>query len=168
MAVKETIAIIGDAEKNCPGLIEKMSRQQRPLLLICKNEVEKEKFQKKFGIDANADMEFISCPGSACWEADIIAFIDPDAICDEIVEKIKDFTTQKIIVEFICEKSSPVDKAEELQMKFQNSRIVKAVLEFQENSAVVSGKDFEAVNIISKMLETLNFSVLSTEKDKTE
>jgi len=128
--VKKTIAIIGAEAETGAAIADKLSEDSYHLLLVS-DEID-EKSQTVQNIKQNylnAEVEIIDCAREGCWEADIIVLAIPYHEIKEVVEKINEVVTQKIVVIISDEKegSFSFKKTRELQRLLPYSAIVTAV-----------------------------------------
>lgn len=109
MKVKETIAFIGEADKTCNQLIERLAAENYPLVLVAK---EGNHFEELSGQILNrvpeADIEVINCEREGCWEADVIVFDSSVDFNTALVGKIKEVTNQKILI-YVLDKTGQPD-----------------------------------------------------------
>ena len=127
----------------------------------------------------SADIECLSCPMDASWEADIIIPAVPYAAEKELAEKIKDVATQKIVVSIANPLNETYDgvvtapgtsAAEELQKLLPASKVVKAfnttyaadfsqpIINGQQVDGFLAGNDDEAVAAVKALVETAGFN----------
>ncbi|WP_324719618.1 hypothetical protein [Salinimicrobium sp. HB62] len=93
---KRTVAIIGETGKFCPGLAKAAVQQDLRLLFISRQNPTLAQELKE--LSTAAEVEFLSCEKEGCWEADAIAFIRPDEIQPELLERIRKVATQKPVL----------------------------------------------------------------------
>ncbi|MBC7744786.1 MAG: NAD(P)-binding domain-containing protein [Flavobacterium sp.] len=180
MALKQTVAIIG-ATGNMGSVIAKsLANGPYRLLLMAKDTVKLQQLYEDVHAIANeVEQEIIACPKDACWEADLIIFAVPYSAEAEIAEKIKQYTTGKVVVSI----SNPMDKtfsklltsscksaAEELQDRLPYSKVIKAfnttfaanfehpVIDGKQVDAFIAGDDEEALGIVSNLVKTVGFN----------
>ena len=173
MAVKKTIAIIGASGDMGSAFAKALANSNYRLLLMSRD-------MNKVGKLSNyiraknplADVEVSECAKEACWEADIVLLTVPYTIEMEVADKIREVSTQKIVIDV----SNPINEtydqlitapgtsaAEELQRVLPNSKVVKA---FNTNFSTdftsankdgkkiktfIAGNDQEAVQTVSEM-----------------
>ena len=136
MAAKKTIAIIGASGDMGSAFAKALVNSDYRLLLMSrdKSKVGKLSADLKQG-SSTVDVEVVECEKQACWEADIIVLAVPYSAEMEVAEKIREVTTQKVVIDL----SNPLNKsydhlitapgtsaAEELQRALPNSKVVKA------------------------------------------
>lgn len=126
-----------------------------------------------------ADLEGMGCPVDASWEADVIISAVPYGAEKEVMEKIRDVATQKIVISI----ANPLNEsfsglvtapgtsaAEELQKLLPSSKVVKAfnttyaadfsqpVINGQQVDAFIAGDDEEAVETVKGLVATAGFN----------
>ena len=95
---KQTIAIIG-AKSTGYRITERFSARNYRILLFDKDSAELNKVQSSIlRLAPDADVEVIECKHEACWEADMIMLYNPSDSLKEVAEKIRDVSTQKIVI----------------------------------------------------------------------
>ncbi|HEY6977811.1 MAG TPA: hypothetical protein VH396_16040, partial [Chitinophagaceae bacterium] len=94
----------------------------------------------------NAEVEIVDCAKEGCWEADIIVLAIPYYELKEVVEKINEVVTQKIVL--IISNNEEEGKVEELQRLLPYSRVVAAF----NNPYSFTSNDREASETISKII----------------
>ena len=165
MEVQETIAFIGGAGKNCPVLMKRMAQGKLRLLFLYTEAQDDHAFvdQLRLEQDREAEIEVVDCVKSSCWEADIIAFVDPEAIEAEVLEKIKTVATQKIVLliqtEMAAETSAYSCKMEDIKRDLPYSKIVVVKVDSEKMTAQLSGLDKEALETVSLVLEKAGYVI---------
>ena len=164
MEVQETIAFIGGAGKNCPVLMKRMAQGKLRLLFLYNEEEKIQDFveQLKSEQDRDADIEVVNCVTTSCWEADIIAFVDPEAIEADVLEKIKTVATQKIVLLINTEHGEKTTsyscKMEDLKRDLPYSKIVVVKVDSATMKAELSGTDEEALDTVFQVLKKAGYS----------
>lgn len=158
MAVKETIAFIGGNEKTCPVLLKNLAGKDLRLLFVFSEEEQMDELAKQLNLEeTSAEIELVHCAKEGCWEADMIAFINPENIKAPLVERIKEVATQKIVLCISTGKEEKHDfsgtQAEILQQLLPHSKIVRVLIDSEEMKARVSGKNTEALEVVSSIFE---------------
>jgi predicted dinucleotide-binding enzyme len=127
--VKKSIAIIGAGIETGAAIADELNEDSYRLVLVQnginnKSQIEKNIRQKNL----RAEVEIVDCAKEGCWEADIIVLAIPFRELKEIVEKINEVVTQKIVVIISDEKESSFsfNKAQELKELLPYSKIVTA------------------------------------------
>lgn len=165
MSVQKTLALLGNTGKNFPRLIEKLGEVDLRLLIICLGEEEVGKISAEFPSTKRAETEFITCPKSACWEADIIIFDRPDEIGDELIERIRNFSTQKIVLYISSISTGDAEKIKdtsELRKKFPFSKVIRVETDPGESGVILSGEDGEAIITVSGILKKAGYNIRNT------
>jgi 8-hydroxy-5-deazaflavin:NADPH oxidoreductase len=180
MHTKQTIAVIGATGSMGAAISKSLAKGNYRLLLRANDP---EKLQAIINdintTTASADVETITCPVDACWEADIIiAAVHYDAE-KEVADKIRDVANQKIVISI----SNPLNEtynglatapdtsaAEELQKLLPHSKVVKAfntifaadfaapVIDDKQADAFIAGNDEEALETVSELVRTAGFN----------
>lgn len=160
MAMKNTIAVIGDAGKICPVLMKKLAQENLRLLFVSEDEEKINSLSQQLKLEApSAEVEMINCGKEGCWEADIIAFIEPEDIEKAFVERIKSVATQKIVL-IIAEGDGNTFPAEELLLMLPHSKVVWVRSNSEAMKAKIKGKDEEAVSTVSVIFEHAGYKTL--------
>ena len=166
MAVQETIAFIGGAGNTCPVLMKKMARENLRLLFISKNGNEEvgefvQQLEAEKGPDA--EIEVVNCLKDSCWEADIIAFIDPETIEEELVNKMKEVATQKAVLFITVQEADSQVKCtghmKELEALLPHSNIVMLRLDSAKLEASLMGKNQDALEAVSQVMRKCGYSI---------
>lgn len=154
--VKKTIALLGDTGKFSPGLMEVLLKQDLRLLFISEEETKhinlKEQLER---FHALAEVEFLSCEREGCWEADIIAITRNENIPAELVQKIKEVSTQKIVL--IISEEHDLEGQSELLYQLPFSKVIEINIDTKANKFSVSGNDVSALTGISTIFENAGY-----------
>lgn len=96
---KRTVAIIGETGEFCPGLARAAVQQDLRLLFISRHDSPNVVLKQVLGeLSPAAEVEFLTCEKEGCWEADAIAFTRPGEIEPALLERIKQVSTQKLVL----------------------------------------------------------------------
>jgi 8-hydroxy-5-deazaflavin:NADPH oxidoreductase len=173
MATKKTVAIIGASGDMGSAIARSLVNSNYRLLLMSRD---KTKLAKLFAYvkrkSSTADVAITECEKEACWEADIILMAVPYRSERQVAEKIREVSTQKIVISV----SNPLNEthdqlitaldmssAEELQKALPHSKVVKAfntvfACELTQHTATekqiktfIAGDDKEALQVVSEM-----------------
>jgi 8-hydroxy-5-deazaflavin:NADPH oxidoreductase len=173
MATKKTIAVIGVTGDMGCAFAKALANSNYRLLLMSrdKNKVGKLSANLKEKNPA-ADVEVVECEKEACWEADIVLMAVPYEAEREVAEKIREVTTQKVVIDVSNPLNEKHDRlitapgtsaAEELQKALPNSKVVKAfntnfstdfspaIKESKQIKTFIAGDDQDAVQTVSEM-----------------
>jgi len=179
MATKKTIAVIGATGDMGCAFVKALANSDYRLLLMSrdKNKVGKLSATLKQKNPA-ADVEVVECEKEGCWEADIVLMAVPYEAEKEVAEKIREVTTQKIVIDVSNPLNEKYDRlitapgtsaAEELQKELPNSKVVKAfntnfstdftpaIKESKQIKTFIAGDDQEAVQTVSEMATAIGF-----------
>lgn len=166
MAVKKTIAIVGATEKNGTALIYKLAQGNYRLLLISNDPDQLDQTANQLKeVFRSTEMEAIDCLKDGCWEADIIFLAIPYQEIKDVVGKIKEVATQKIVV---CISDNTGDRfpfplAQQLQHLLPYSKIVTAFKNINSAEAFIAGDDSEAVATISGILKMAGYQPITAD-----
>ena len=164
MAVKETMAFLGDSGRINPELMRKLARKGYRLLFFSEDVRRMEKLSQELDLeDEQADVEMVECAKEGCWEADIIAFVEPAEIGAGLIKKVREVSTQKIL---LCIETTENpgggfsgDQLERLQKDFPFSKVVYLKVDTQARNVQVQGEKSEAEETITRIFETSGFEV---------
>ncbi len=147
MKVERTIAIIGDSGNFCPALARQLAGKNVRLLFVSNDG--DQNMELKGRLDSTnlpAKIEFSSCEKEGCWEADVIAFTHPETIEPDLIKKIKEVATQKIVLILSNEDDCPTLKEKfNFEELLPHSRVVKVVLDVEKMQVLLLGNDQEAL-----------------------
>ena len=147
--VEKTIAILGDTGEFPPTLIDVLAKQDLRLLYVSENEEKNVALKNRLNnLEVLAEVEFLSCEREGCWEADIIAFTQPDNISPGLVEKIKEVAIQKIVLVVSGRKESA-----NLDALFPYSKIVEVVKKSPGKGFSIAGKNAAANAEVQELIE---------------
>ena len=150
MAERKTIAILGEVGAFCPPLAEKLTQQPLRLLFVSIDEEKDTKFSDRLKyFEPSAEIEFIKCEKEGCWEADIIAFTDLRHIEPELVQRIREVATQKVVLAISeeNEKNQTVGKISELQELLPHSHVFRVVINTNKMEAEITGSKDDAEEV---------------------
>lgn len=154
--VKKTIAILGDTGRFPSGLMEVLMRQDLRLLFISENETKNNELKEQLRQrNTAAEIEFTSCERNGCWEADIIALTLGESISPELVQKIKEVSTQKTVL-VIGEENKTFDPPD-LGKLLPNSKVIEIQLNSPQKEFVVTGKDEDALAGVKAIFENAGY-----------
>jgi NADPH-dependent F420 reductase len=179
---KKTIAIIGATGSMGSAIAKTLAKGNYRLLLFAHDS---NKLQDLAGeirkTEPGADIDCVSCPMDASWEADIIIPAVPYSAEKELAERIKDVATQKIVLSISNPLNAGFDglmtspgtsAAEELQRLLPDSKIVKAFNTVFANDfaaakingiqpdVLIAGNDEEALETATELVSVAGFNPL--------
>jgi len=141
MSAMKTIAIVGATEKTGKIIADNFSSLPYRLLLISNNLEQLQMLTENILAKKNAaEIDSIECVKEGCWEADIIILAVPSCEEKEVAEKMKEVSTQKIVVAVY----QGFDSLKDLHKILPYSKLVK-VSGVLEHEILISGED-DAVN----------------------
>lgn len=161
MAAERTIAIIGEKGKFCPALAEKLAQQNLHLLFISNDEEQNEQIKRQFEKkDHAAKIEFIQCEKEGCWEADVIAFTHPEKISSQLIHRIREVATQKIILIISEEKRAGNNEYEtNFEDLLPHSRVVYLIINAENLEVQIFGKDMEARQMVEGFFSEVGYKI---------
>ncbi len=182
MQTKQTIGIIGATGSMGSALARSLCHGPYRLLLFARDQQKLEALVSGIRNTApDAEVDGIDCPVDAGWEADIIIAAVPYAAEKEVAGKIREVSTQKIIISLTNPLNPEQDAmltppgtsaAEELQQLLPYSKVIKA---FNTNTAAsfaqpvinglqadvfLAGNDAEALDTVAKLAAVAGFRPL--------
>jgi NADPH-dependent F420 reductase len=180
MHTKQTIAVIGATGNMGSAISKSLSRGNYRLLLMATKQDELESLVKEIQSEKEeVDVEAVTCPTDASWEADIIILAVPYAAEKEIAEKIKEVANQKIVISIAnplndtyngLVTAPDTSAAEELQKLLPHARVIKAfnttfaadfstpVINGSQVDAFIAGNDEEALQTVAELVTTAGFN----------
>jgi predicted dinucleotide-binding enzyme len=146
--MKHTVAIIGAGEPDGSILSLLFARSESRLLLSDKDP------QRARGVltelrrtNAQAEAEILDCARTSCWEADIIVIATPSSSRDEVLEKIREVSTGKIVAAVVSSRSAGDLYARSLP----HSRFVRLVC--AGYGYTLSGDDEDALETVRRLMD---------------
>ncbi|MCY2687289.1 hypothetical protein [Salinimicrobium sp. TH3] len=152
---KKTVAIIGESGEFCPALLKAAVQQDLRLLFISRDETKKSILKNRLrDLDVPAEVEFTTCEKEGCWEADAIVFIQPWDIEPKLLERIKQVSTQKIVLVI-----SHYGKLGNEKLCFQDLLLYSRVVELEiiDSDFHIFGRNKEAKEAVQKFFETAGY-----------
>jgi 8-hydroxy-5-deazaflavin:NADPH oxidoreductase len=180
MKTKQTIAIIGATGNMGSAIAKSLSKGNYRLLLYANDQDKVYALAEKIRSEnVSADVELLTCPVQASWEADIIIAAVPYNAEKEVAEKIREMANQKIVISIANPLNSSFNglvtapdtsAAEELQKLLPNSKVIKAfnttfaadfsspVIDGKTADAFIAGNDEDALQTVSDLVLTAGFN----------
>jgi len=167
MAVKETIAIIGAAAKNGIAIAKKLAQMNYPLLLISNDSNEVNQLSKYVQhILPDAAIDVMDCAKEGCWQADIIILTISYHTIKEVIKRIQEVATQKIVVSIAVSEDEaifPFKEAQELQQLLPYSKVIGAYKKPDVPEIYIAGDDEESVETISNIIKLAGYQPKAAE-----
>ena len=182
MQTKQTVSIIGSTGNMGSAIAKSLAKgNYRLLLLSGPNNTADSLADEIRSLHPGAEVESIDCCYNASWEAEIIILAIPFEDEIAIAEKIREVANQKIVISIANPLNETYDglltspdtsAAEQLQKLLPNSKVVKAfntilaanfdqpVLAGKQTDAFIAGDDEEALDLVSKLVQTTGFNPL--------
>ena len=154
MAVEETIAVVGLQSGKLTGFTEKLAMDDFRLLLIPGSKDEMNRLNEEVEeLKLQSEVEILNCAKNGCWEADIIAFINPHDPADELVTRIKEVAVQKVVMVVFEGISSFIanERYDAFKKAMPHSKLVRLVV-LPEEKVSMWGEDKLAVQKVAKLL----------------
>jgi len=186
MQTKQTIAIIGTTGNMGSAISKSLSKGNYRLLLRANDREKLTELVNEIKMaNPSADIEGISCPVDASWEADIIIAAVPYEAEKNVADKIREVANQKIVISIANPLNENYDglvtepgtsAAEELQKLLPNSKVVKAfnttfaagfstpVIDGKKADAFIAGNDDDAVQTVAEVVSTAGFKPINAGK----
>lgn len=180
--MKKTIAVIGAAGNMGSGIANNLAKAGYKILLAGNDQTKLNDLLNKIKKETPiADVEVIDCSKEASWEADIVIPAVPYSAQSEVVQKIKEVVTGKIVLSIVNPLNNTYDGlvtdpatsgAEELAKLLPYSKIVKAFntvfaadfntpqIDGKTIDTFVAGDDEEAVSAVAEIVKDAGFNPL--------
>jgi predicted dinucleotide-binding enzyme len=179
MKTKQTIALIGAGSNVGTAIAKGLSRGNYRLLLCAAGHPVDNLAQQIKDTDRSADVETISCTHEASWEADIIILAMSENTQNQIAEKIREVSNQKIVVSIsdaLTEMNrkkimhEPAGAAIGLQKLLPQSKVVKTfrtsfdanftrpVINGIEVDTLIAGNDIDALHTVMGIVRAAGFN----------
>ena len=151
---KKTVAVIGETEEFCPALAKAAVQQDLRLLFISRDEKRISALREELGeLPKSAEVEFITCEKEGCWEADVIAFTDTAVIESNILKRIRQVATQKVVLVISHE---PVEPSQlNYRALLPHSKVVE--LRLKDEEFVLLGTNGEANALVGQFFEAAGY-----------
>ncbi len=179
MATKPTIAIIGSTGTMGSAIAKSLAKRGHRLLLFSRSEEHADTLSKDMlALHPASDVEGMSCPVDASWEADIIILAIPYAAEAEVAERIRPYVTQKVVISISNPMNETMDgmvttpassAAAELQHLLPDAHVVKAfnttfaadfaqpIIDGKQVDAFIAGDNAQAVQMVSQLVSDVGF-----------
>lgn len=170
MVVKESIACIVGAKNTHWNLLKKLAQTPLHLLFVPDGKTTKDEVLKELEVEkTQAEIDWVNCAKEGCWEADMIAFMNFPEIAPDLMDRIKEVATQKIVLYI----STSIEKSE--QQVFSNiqvknlretlpySKIVGVLISEDETQTAITGNDREALDVVAALFDTVGYRTKKVE-----
>jgi predicted dinucleotide-binding enzyme len=165
---KQSIAFIGTADPIASALARGTATGNYRLLLFDQVSEEIIPLVKDIrGSTPDADICIMDCAHECSWEADIIMLNVSEDEFDNVISDIHDVATQKIVVQLSHDQTQIRNSTEKVHRELPYSKIIHlwttktfdlANQSKELGELYVSGSDMEALQTISKLIETAGFN----------
>lgn len=162
MAVEETIAVVGLQSGKLSGFVERLVRDNFRILVIPGSKDQAERIMEEIRtLKPGGEVEVLDCAKDGCWEADIIAFINPHDFENKLIDRIREVAVQKVIVAVF--EGVSIDIANEryaaLKAALPHSKIVRLIVLSGEEKVSMWGDDSEAIQRVAVLLEKSPYTI---------
>jgi hypothetical protein len=159
MSNRRTFAVLGVSETNSIFLAKQIAKTN-PVLLFDHDAVVVNTVYSQILLEyPNANTEIMICPTNASWEADVIILSNAAAIDVNLIEKIRNVATGKIVLFLENKKNTNTsgNSAEKWQDLFPYSKVVQSFESADESndSFFLNGNDKQAVKTILTLLTSI-------------
>jgi hypothetical protein len=152
VVVKQTVAWIGEIDRS-PKAFHRLVEHYR-LIWVTQDEINSDPSTIENPLP---EVEVINCAKEGCWEADII-ILAGELIHQELLEKIREVSTQKIVIIITVEsKIAWEERISSIIEALSFSKIVEVVVSSEE--AQVSGTNLGAVATANDIIQLLGYRV---------
>jgi hypothetical protein len=159
MSNRRTFAVLGVSEIKSIFLAKQIAKTNPVLLFDHDAVVLNTVYSQILSEHPNANAEIMICPTNASWEADVIILSNAATTDVNLIEKIRNVATGKIILFLENKKNTNTsgNTDEKLQYLFPFSKVVQSFesADDSNNSLFLSGNDKEAVKTILTLLTSI-------------
>lgn len=158
--VKKTVAIIGSSERFCPSLLKSAIQQEMRLLFISPDEEKAADLGRRLAPQmSTCEAEFLSCEKEGCWEADVVVFTSPTEVDNDLLERIKEVSVQKLVL-VIFQKSERADINRGLcfYKLLPHSKVVE--LEIESRKFRIFGRNKKANQLVQSFFEFADYNLI--------
>ena len=156
--MKKTMTILGDTGDFFPEVMEVLMKQDLRLLFVSEDETRNSNLKSRLEqTETVAEVEFTSCERDGCWEADIIVITQPEKISSDLLERIKEVATQKIVLA-VYENKKKLDNSI-LQLVLPHSKVVLLLVDPQEKEFAVFGNYPEARDGVQELFSGAGYEL---------
>ncbi len=159
MSNRRTFAVLGVSETNSIFLAKQIAKTNPVLLFDHDAVVLNTVYSQILSEYPIANAEMMICPTNASWEADVIILSNAAATDGNLIEKIRNVATGKIVL-FLENKKNTINfesTLDKLQHLFPFSKVIQSfesAVDFN-NSLFLNGNDKEAVKTILTLFTSI-------------
>jgi hypothetical protein len=157
MSNRRTFAVLGVSETKSIFLAKQIAKTN-PVLLFDHDAIVLNTVYSQILLEyPNAKAEIMICPTNASWEADVIILSNAAATDGNLIEKIRNVATGKIVLFLENKKNTGENSSEKLQHLFPFSKVVQSFESADDfnNSLFLNGNDKEAVMTILTLFTSI-------------
>ena len=159
MSNRRTFAVLGVSETNSIFLAKQIAKTNPVLLFDHDAVVLNTVYSQILSELPNANSEMMICPTNASWEADVIILSNPAATDVNLIEKIRNVATGKIVI-FLENKKNTINfksALDKLQYLFPFSKVIQSFesMDEVEDSVLLKGNDKEALKTILTLFTSI-------------
>ena len=157
MSNRRTFAVLGVSESNSIFLAKQIAKTNPVLLFDHDAVVLNTVYSQILSEYPNANAEMMICPTNASWEADVIILSNAAATDGNLIEKIRNVATGKIVLFLENKKNTGENSSEKLQDLFPFSKVVQSFesADNSNDSFFLNGNDKKAVKTILTLLTSI-------------
>lgn len=159
MTNRRTFALLGVSENNSIFLAKQIAKTNPVLLFDHDAIVLNTVYSQILSEYPNANAEVMNCPTNASWEADIIILSNAAATDGNLIEKIRNVATGKIVLFLENKKNTSTggNTDEKWQDLFPYSKVVQSFnsMDEVEDSILLKGNDDEVLKTILTLFTSI-------------
>ena len=157
MSNRRTFAVLGVSETNSIFLAKQIAKTNPVLLFDYDAVVLNTVYSLLLSEFPNANAEMMICPTIASWEADVIILSNGATTDGNLIEKIRNVATGKIVVFLENKKNTSGNSAAKLQHLFPFSKVIQSFesMDKVEDSVFLKGSDEEALKTILTLFTSI-------------
>jgi predicted dinucleotide-binding enzyme len=157
MSNRRTFAVLGVSEINSIFLAKQIAKTNPVLLFDNDAVVLNTVYSQILSEHPNANAEIMICPTNASWEADVIILSNAAATDGNLVEKIRNVATGKIVLFLENKKNTDENSPEKLQDLFPFSKVIQSFesADNSNDSVLLKGNNKEALKTILTLFTSI-------------
>ncbi|SDX29218.1 hypothetical protein SAMN05444410_112112 [Hydrobacter penzbergensis] len=165
--MKKTVVIIGVNGKTRTALANELAKAGYRLLVAGSDPTQYSRLYRYIKTNIpEAEIEEVACEKEACWEADMIVLAISRNAFPELVEKVKEVSTQKTVLCLSDDKTGnyfPFSEAQEIQQLLPFSKVVAAFNNGLSTEMLIAGDDKESVQQVAAIVEAAGYEPIVAE-----